>query len=154
MNHRLRVLSLVLLGVLRSAAPARAALPPVGHVFVVILENKDFEDSFGKDPKSPYLGRDLVAQGQLLTQYHGIGHLSLDNYVALVSGQAPNPITQSDCNVFQEFFPGTIGPDGQATGMGCVYPATVKTVADQLSAKGMTWGGYMEDMGNTPGEPE
>jgi hypothetical protein len=152
MSRRLRALGLALFGLLVLAAPARAALPPVGHVFVVILENQDFQDSFGATPKSEYLGRELPAQGQLLTQYHGISHQSLGNYIALVSGQGPNPITQSDCQVFQDFFPGTIGADGQASGSGCVYPSTVKTVADQLTAKGLTWGGYMEDMGNTPGE--
>ena len=152
MSRRLRALGLALAGLLVVAAPARATLPPVKNVFVIVLENQDFEDSFGADPKSPYLGRDLPAQGQLLTQYHGIAHQSLGNYIALISGQGPNPITQSDCQTFQEFFPGTIGPDGQATGTGCVYPSTVKTVADQLTAKGLTWGGYMQDMGNTPGE--
>ena len=35
-------------------------------------------------------------------------------------------------------------------GHGCVYPAGVRTVADQLEAKGLTWKGYMEDMGNDP----
>ena len=136
------------------AAPAHAAPPPIKHVFVIVLENKDYEESFGKDPKSPYLGRDLVAQGQLLTQYHATGHLSLDNYIAMISGQAPNPVTQSDCQVFQEFFPGTIGEDGQAGGAGCVYPSTVKTLADQLVAKGLDWGGYMEDMGNSTTEAQ
>jgi hypothetical protein len=129
MSRRLRAVSIALLGVLVLAAPVAAAPPPVKNVFVVVLENKDYDITFGSDPKSPYLGRELVGQGQLLTQYHGIGHLSLDNYIAMVSGQAPNPITQSDCNFFQEFFPGTLGADGQATGSGCVYPATVKTVA-------------------------
>ena len=152
MSRRLRALGLAVCGFLLGAAPAGAALPPVKNVFVIVLENQDFADSFGADPKSPYLGRDLPAQGQLLTQYHGIGHQSLDNYIALISGQGPNPITQSDCQIFQEFFPGTIGEDGQASGSGCVYPSTVKTVADQLSARGLTWGGYMQDMGNTPGE--
>ena len=152
MSRRLRALGLALLGLLVLAAPARAALPPVGHVFVIVLENQDFADSFGDNPKSTYLGRDLVAQGQLLSQYHGIGHQSLDNYIAMISGQAPNPITQSDCQLFQAFFPGTIGADGQASGTGCVYASTVMTVADQLTAKGLTWGGYMQDMGNTPGE--
>ena len=41
---------------------------------------------------------------------------------------------------------GTVAPQ-QAVGNGCVYPAGVKTVADQLEAKGLTWRGYMEDMG-------
>ena len=35
-------------------------------------------------------------------------------------------------------------------GQGCVYPASVKTVANQLQAKGLSWKGYMEDMGNNP----
>jgi hypothetical protein len=35
-------------------------------------------------------------------------------------------------------------------GSGCVYPTAVKTVADQLQAKGLSWRGYMEDMGNKP----
>ena len=40
--------------------------------------------------------------------------------------------------------------DGQAIGRGCVYPASVKTLADQLNASGKTWRAYMEDMGNDP----
>jgi phosphatidylinositol-3-phosphatase len=142
-----------MLGLLLAApAAAGAASSSIKHVFVIVLENKDYDQSFGPQAKSPQLGRELPAQGVLLTQYHGIGHLSLDNYIAMVSGQGPNPITQSDCQIFQELFPGTMGADGQATGFGCVYPAHVKTVADQLTAKGLTWGGYMEDMGNTTTE--
>lgn len=137
-----------------AAAPAGAALPPIKHVFVVVLENKDFADSFGPSPKSPYLGRDLPAQGKLLTGYHGIGHLSLSNYIALISGQAPNPYTQADAPAFLDFFPGTPGPDGQAMGSGSVYPSSVRTIADQLTDKGLSWGGYMEDMGNTPAAPQ
>jgi phosphatidylinositol-3-phosphatase len=64
----------------------------------------------------------------------------------MVSGQGPNPVTQSDCQIYQEFLPGIIGSDGQALGLGCVYPASVKTVADQLDSAGLSWGGYMEDM--------
>jgi phosphatidylinositol-3-phosphatase len=37
--------------------------------------------------------------------------------------------------------------DGQAVGQGCVYPASVPTVADQLTAKGLTWKAYQQDMG-------
>src|SRR5262249_41148352 len=38
--------------------------------------------------------------------------------------------------------------DGQPIGTGCVYPASVKTVANQLDARALTWRGYMEDMGS------
>jgi hypothetical protein len=35
-------------------------------------------------------------------------------------------------------------------GTGCVYPAAAKTIADQLEAKGLSWKGYMQDMGADP----
>jgi hypothetical protein len=132
------------------AAPTAKALPPIKHVFVIVLENKNFDETFGTASKAPYLAKDLVGQGEMLSQYYGIGHLSLDNYIALVSGQSPNPLTQSDCQAYQDMLPGTIGADGQAMGLGCVYPSAVKTVANQLEDKGLTWGGYMEDMANNP----
>ena len=34
--------------------------------------------------------------------------------------------------------------------MGCVYPAAVQTIANQLTAHGLSWRGYMEDMGADP----
>ena len=68
---------------------------------------------------------DLTAQGQLLTQYYGIGHASLDNYIAMVSGQAPNLVTQADCPLYFNVLPGAIARNGQAIGQGCVYPSTV-----------------------------
>jgi hypothetical protein len=126
------------------AAPAEPA--PAKHIFLITLENKNYDDTFGPQSKAPYLTKDLASQGQLLTQYYGIGHLSLGNYVAMVSGQSPNPMTQADCLVFIDVFPYTIGADGQVHGMGCVYPTAVKTIAGQLDEKGMIWKGYMEDM--------
>lgn len=124
----------------------------VGHVFVIVLENNDYEDSFAADSLAPYLAQTLPAQGALLQNYYGIGHVSLDNYIAMVSGQGPNFATQSDCLIFLEFLPPVIllGPDGQAIGHGCVYPTSVPNLMDQLEAKGLTWKGYMEDMGFDP----
>jgi phosphatidylinositol-3-phosphatase len=133
---------------LAAAAPEQAsALPPIKHVFVVVLENKDYHQTFARDSKAPYLARTLPAKGLTLTNYYAIGHESLDNYIAMVSGQAPNPITQADCQVFQEFVPAFPTADGQYIGMGCVYPSKVKTIADQLHGRGRSWKGYMEDMG-------
>jgi len=139
--------------VLASPTAASAALPPVKHVFIIVLENENADVTFAANTKAPYLAHALTAQGQFVPNYYAVTHLSLGNYIALVSGQGSNIQTQADCNVYSEFTPGTIGSDGEAIGQGCVYPAPVKTVADQLSAKGLTWKGYMEDMGNTPGEP-
>jgi phosphatidylinositol-3-phosphatase len=140
-----------MLGFGLTATAGAASLPPIKHVWVVVLENKDYEVTFGNDSPAPYLAKTLPSQGQLLTHYFGTGHESLDNYITMVSGQPPNPITQADCQIFQDFV-GTVRDDGVAVGMGCVYPSEVKTIADQLETKGLTWKGYMQDM--ALGEPK
>ena len=127
-------------------------LPPVRHVFVLLLENQSYAVTFGRDSRAPYLARTLPARGALLTDYYAIGHASLGNYIALISGQAPNEATQLDCPTFADFRASAAAPDahGQLPGSGCVYPAAVKSLPDQLEAAGLTWKGYMEDMGRNP----
>jgi hypothetical protein len=132
-----------------------AAPPHISHLFVIVLENQDAEQTFGADPPAPYLGRVLRDAGAYIPDYFGIGHQSLDNYIAMVSGQPPNVATQSDCQTFSEFVPGIVREDGVALGQGCVYPARVRTIADQLEDNGHSWRGYMQDMANSVavGEP-
>jgi hypothetical protein len=143
------IASLVVL--LGSAPAARAGLPPVKHVFVIVLENESVGTTFGPGTPAPYLANTLVAAGAYVPHYYGIGHASLDNYIAMISGQAPNPATQGDCPTFSDFVAsGPATADGQAVGSGCVYPASVQTLPDQLEAAGMTWRGYMESMGSDP----
>ncbi|GAA0724786.1 alkaline phosphatase family protein [Dokdonella soli] len=144
--------ALALGGCASTSTPKTAVGPRVGHVFVIVLENEPFERTFGKDSPAPYLAHELTAKGALLRQYFGIGHNSLDNYVAMISGQAPNAATQADCPVMREFSASAPGldTDGQLHGEGCVYPGSVKTVADQLEAAHFDWRGYMEDMGKDP----
>lgn len=121
-----------------------------GHVFVIVLENEGYNTTFGPGSKAPYLSQTLTKQGVLLTQYYGTGHASLDNYVAMISGQAATPQTRNDCQTYQDFTLTGMTPDGQAIGSGCVYPASIKTLSDQLNAVGKTWRAYMGDMGNDP----
>jgi phosphatidylinositol-3-phosphatase len=149
--RRLLPLVVVLLALtgLPGAAPAAAPsyLPPARHVFVINLENKGYDETWGPDSPAPYLSRTLRARGVLLNKYYGTAHESLPNYIAQISGQGPNPQTQSDCQVYSQFVAtGTVAP-GQAVGQGCVYPSNVRTVADQLLSHGLSWKGYMEDMG-------
>jgi hypothetical protein len=136
-----------------TASAGAASLPPVKHVWIIVLENEDYTTTFGAKSPAPYLAKTLPSQGELLTHYYGTGHLSLDNYVTMVSGQPPNPQTQADCQFYTDFA-GSVGSDGVAVGQGCVYPPEVKTVADQLEAKGLTWKGYMEDMGTPCSHPD
>ena len=144
------LLSLVCLALAWPSAAAAATAKPPQHVFVIVLENQDADTTFGPASPAPYLAHTLPAQGAFVPNYYGIGHNSLDNYLAMVSGQAPTTATQGDCPVFTDVLPGLPAPDGQVTGQGCVYPASVKTVAEQLEARGLAWKGYMEDMGNDP----
>ena len=156
-------LMLVLLGLATAAVPAapqppaaahagREPLPPIRHVFVLMLENQSYGVTFDSRSQAPYLARALPARGALLTQYYAIGHASLGNYIALVSGQAPNFATQLDCSTYSDFRASepTLDAHGQLRGSGCVYPRSVPSLPDQLEAAGFTWKAYMEDMGKNP----
>ncbi len=134
-----------------AALDPAAAVPPIHHVWVINLENTSYRDSFGTPANDPYLATTLPGMGALLRQYYGIGHESLDNYIAEISGQAPSVQTQADCPIFSQFIGSAGGLDGQAVGQGCVYPKAVHTLTNQLEAKRLTWKGYMEDMGLDPG---
>ncbi len=127
-----------------------SALPPIGHVFTIVLENKDYEVTFGEESPAPYLAEVLPAKGQLLTEYYATGHSSLGNYLTMISGQSENPATQGSCERFIELRPERFDAYDQAVGEGCVYPPEVVTVADQLETAVKTWRGYMEDMGDDP----
>jgi hypothetical protein len=133
------------------AHPAARVLPAVRHVFVIVLENEGYASTFADPAADPYLASTLPARGALLSEYYGVGHESNDNYVAMVSGQAPNAQNQADCPVYSDFVsPGVVLPPGQLVGTGCVYPRSVLTVGNQLDAAGLSWKAYMQDMGNVP----
>jgi hypothetical protein len=128
--------------------PRTYSPPPIKHVFIIVLENEPFETTFGADTPIPYLADSMTKAGAFLRQYYGTGHLSLDNYITMISGLAPNPATQADCGRYVEFKETGMAPGGQPIGLGCVYPAHVQTIANQLSARHLKWKAYMEDMGN------
>ena len=130
-----------------SAVNAVVAMPPIKHVFVIVLENEGFDTTFAPTTRATYLADTLTKQGALLKQYYGIGHFSLDNYIAMISGMGATAQTQIDCPQFVDFVQTGTTTDGQPIGAGCVYPASVKTIANQLEARTYTWRGYMEDMG-------
>lgn len=139
----------------------RAALPPgtIDHVMVVEMENAGYRTTFGPGSPATYLNHVLRPEGELLAGYYATGHFSLDNYIAQVSGQSPTTTTQGDCVAsYADVTPGTPAPHGQVAGQGCVYPASVATIATQLDARYppnprthvASWRAYEEDMGNTP----
>jgi phosphatidylinositol-3-phosphatase len=133
-----------------SAQRRNAALPPIRHVFVIVLENEGFDTTFDAHSRAPYLADTLREAGAFLRQYHGVAHYSLGNYLAMISGVAPTPKVQMDCPQFDDFVQTGTARDGQPIGDGCVYPAHVSTIVNQLEKKHLTWGAFMEDMGKDP----
>ena len=152
----------------------------IKHVWLIILENKSYDATFSGLNQNTYLWKTLPAQGVLLKNYYGTGHFSMDNYISLVSGQAPEQDTQEDCSVSAKL----IGPNSdilhsgslvtdknygqmnspanasQPSGAnapnganGCAYPTDVPTLFNQFNVAGVTWKGYAQDIGGaqTPG---
>jgi phosphatidylinositol-3-phosphatase len=129
-------------------AKTKPVLPLIRHVFVIMLENQDYSATFGSPTSDPYLATTLPSEGALLENYYGTGHFSNDNYISFISGQPTNSSAQLDCTTFTPFTSGVL--KGLEQGAGCVYPKSIPTVANQLTAKKFTWKAYMEDMGNVP----
>lgn len=140
-----------------------------------MLENSDFLRTFaGGQATNPYIATTLPAMGALIPNYYGIGHNSLDNYLAMISGQAPNTKTKGDCqdaSVLGGAGGVQLDADGQAllprqagvavdpqtlvappdtANVGCTYPGSVKTLIDQFDEHGVSWKGYMEDVDASP----
>ena len=135
-----------------TAAHSTSKPPAIKHVWLIDLENTEFAQSFGNPSADPYLAKTLPGMGGLLTNYFGIGHNSADNYIAQISGQAPDPQTQNDCGVWTPFVPTNVvePPFHQLVGDGCVYPSSVPTLGNQLTDAGRSWKAYLQDMGNDP----
>ena len=166
----------------RGVAISSTGLKPgsIKHVWLIILENKSYDATFTGLNQNSYLWKTLPKQGVLLKNYYGTGHFSMDNYLSLVSGQAPEEDTQEDCSVTDK----TIGPNADIVNQGslfsnrnfgqmsspanasqpsganapngtngCTYPTDTPTLFNQLNAAGKTWKGYAQDIGGaqTPG---
>jgi phosphatidylinositol-3-phosphatase len=115
-------LSLVAALFLWAAAPAAATSPKPSHVVLIVLENREYGEAIG-NPEAPYLNH-LARRGALATNYFGITHPSLPNYLALLGGS-------------------TFGIAENCTE--CV--ARGPNLATQLSDAGISWRAYM---GNLP----
>ncbi|MGV1049397.1 MAG: alkaline phosphatase family protein, partial [Solirubrobacterales bacterium] len=126
------------------------APPPteIKHVFVVMLGETSYEETFGATSTAPYLAQELPAQGELLPNYYSVAKGDLANQLALITGQGPTPETTLDCPSYADVVPATVLPEGQVQGNGCVYPATVPSLPSALAAKKLTWKAYVEDIGN------
>jgi hypothetical protein len=123
-------------------------LPPVQHVFMIVLGDHGYEEGFGAGSQSAYLSQTLPAKGELLSNYYAVTQGDLANEVALIGGQGPTPATAANCPEYKDVSPGSLNTEGQAEGDGCVYPAEAKTLPGQLVEAKESWKAYVEDIGN------
>ena len=119
-----------------AGAGGRAGLegiPHFDHVVVLTEENEDASETFGASSPAVYL-KSLRSKGVFLPNYFGTGHASLDNYVAMVSGQPPYPGTMSDCLAFSLWT--CVQPQGLQDGG--------RNLADQLEQAHLSWRSYQD----------
>ncbi|HEX4837671.1 MAG TPA: alkaline phosphatase family protein [Solirubrobacteraceae bacterium] len=124
-------------------------LPPIKHVWLIALSGESFDAALAQSKSDPYLAKQLVPKGTLLSDYALTASSDLANEIALLSGQSVNLDTERDCPTYAEMNPPTVNTKtGLAESIGCVYPQGVQTLADELTAAGLTWKAYMQGMGS------
>jgi hypothetical protein len=140
-------------GNLSPAPPNLLGLPPIKHVFLIVLSNQGYSQTFGS--KDKYFATTLRKQGELIQNYYAVTSGALANAVGLISGQGPTPQTAEGCPLFANVKPAAKGSFGQVVGRGCVYPSRAHTLADQLSSTKLGgWKAYVEAADQAPrGQP-
>jgi hypothetical protein len=119
-------------------------LPPIKHVWVIMLSDAPYASVFGPASAAPYLSKTLERQGELLARYDAVAHEELADEIALLSGQGPTAETAANCPNYTEIAVSGAGPEGQVLGGGCVYPSSTQTLPGELSAKHLTWRAYVQ----------
>jgi hypothetical protein len=138
-----------------SAGSAAVSLPPVKHVFVVMLSGQGYNQSFATTKGHPYLSGTLRKQGELLTDYYGVAQSSLASEIALLSGQGPTQDTAANCPVFLSIASTGNAASSQVLGNGCVYPAATSSLPTELADNGNTWRAYIQGIDQGPaGQPK
>jgi hypothetical protein len=104
--------------------PPPSAVPPLDHLFIVMMENTNLADLAGNAADAPFL-QGLIRQGVAFNEMWANYHPSDQNYVAMVAGDTYKygPV----------YFP--------------QYRLTDNHVADLLENAGLTWKAYVQNMG-------
>ncbi len=131
-----------------AAAPA-TKLPPIKHVFVIMLSDQPYAAVFGPSSTARYLAGPLEHRGTLLVRYDAVAHEELANEIALLSGQGPTVATAANCPSYTDIAPTSTAADEQVLGEGCIYPAATQTLPGELAAKHLTWKAYVQGTDET-----
>ncbi len=107
------------------AACGGASGASVPHLMVIMLENRSYSDIIG-NRFAPFVNH-LARTYETATNSYGVGHDSLDNYLAILSGE------------FDQWSTGDCSP-----GAGC--QSSSQTLVDQLHSRDVSWRAYMGSM--------
>jgi len=123
-------------------AGSEVSLPTYSHIFVIIEENKDFDQIVG-GTVAPHIAEMARSYG-IATHFYGEVHPSEANYVALLGGDTFG-IHDDDAYYCHA---GMSDPHCQGSGAQDYANHTVYSafLGSQLEAKGLTWKGYYEDL--------
>src|SRR5579871_5743431 len=146
-------------GLLLGHGPASAAAPK--HVILIMMENHGTDTLFGNKEDAPFINALITDPGvRYATQYYGVTHPSLPNYLALVAGDEMG--IHDDCKAGadvkckpEEFVPDTDEPatagrlltdeqEKQAAETAHLFPG--KTLIDQLDEAKISWKVYMQGL--------
>jgi hypothetical protein len=128
--------------------PPEPTPPSISHVFLIVLGDQGYENTFGANSTSTYFSKTLPAQGEILSNYYAVSPGDLSNEIALLSGQGPTVQTAANCPEYSDLVPSTLGLSEQVEGAGCVYPVETQTLPGQLATAKQSWKAYVEDIGN------
>jgi phosphatidylinositol-3-phosphatase len=130
---------------LLAAAPAFAqeGVPRYDHIFIIVGENKSYDEMLSHPDWAPNLNR-LAAQYGSATQFYGEVHPSEPNYIAMLGGDT---FGIHDDDAFfcgphlEDAFCGDTDQPGYAG-----HAIAARSLMDQLSEHHLNWKGYFEDL--------
>lgn len=126
-----------------AAEARRPQMPKYDHIFVIIGENKGFDQLMKRPDLTPNLHR-LAAEYGLATQFFAEVHSSEGNYIAMVGGDTfgihDDDAFYCKAGLKDEFCEKSNEP-GYAD-----HSISAASLMDQLTARHLTWKGYFEDL--------
>lgn len=143
-------------GAAQASNAAQSSSSGPDHVFVIMMENHGTDQIIGNNADAPYINS-LASRYNVETNYHGVTHPSLPEYLAAISGSFQG--IWDDCKAGDTCAPEEFVPDsGDGTDEASLTPAQIasasstvhmfggKTIVDQLESSGRSWKAYMQSM--------
>ncbi|MFN2582192.1 MAG: alkaline phosphatase family protein [Candidatus Dormibacteria bacterium] len=127
-----------------NAGTSLEGVPAHRHVGVLVLENESESATFGSGSPATYLNS-LLTQGAFAGNYYADGHVSLDNYVTMTSGQPGNLASYSDC-MTQNLYQCQLTVNTPVYGSGINIADQVENTTSPLSNVKETWKEYADSM--------